>query len=94
MISLPNIEPNPCIPRIPLRKNVHNPHARESHNYTLVDDLAQSSTAMFVLKVFQTCPTQCKLFISTLGEVDRADTRLIIFDLDRGEPHLPTLVSF
>jgi hypothetical protein len=49
---------------------------------------------MSVLKVLQTYPTQCKSFISTLGEVNPTDTRLITFDLDRGEPHLPTLVSF
>jgi hypothetical protein len=29
-----------------------------------------------------------------LGEVNPADTRLITFDLDRGEPRLPTLVFF
>jgi hypothetical protein len=29
-----------------------------------------------------------------LGEVDPANTQLITFDLDNGEPHLPALVSF
>jgi hypothetical protein len=32
--------------------------------------------------------------LSALGAVDPADTRLITFDLDSGEPHLPTLVAF
>jgi hypothetical protein len=49
MIPHPNNEPNPRIPRMPLRHNVHNPHARASHNYSLVDDLAQSPTTMSVL---------------------------------------------
>jgi hypothetical protein len=40
MIPCPNTEPNPRIPCMPLRRNVHNPHVRETHNYSLVDDLA------------------------------------------------------
>jgi hypothetical protein len=94
MIPCPNTEPPICIPRIPLRRNVNNPQARATHNYSLVDDLAQSPAAMSVLEVLQTCPTQQKSFLSTLGEVDPADTRLITFDLDCGEPRLPTLVAF
>jgi hypothetical protein len=94
MIPRPNTEPNIHIPHIPLRQNVNNPHAREAHNYSLVDDLAQSPATMSVLEVLQTCPTQWKSFLSTLGAVDPADTRLITFDLDSGEPHLPTLVAF
>jgi hypothetical protein len=57
IIPLPNTETPLCIPHIPLRRNVHNPQAREAHNYSLVDDLAQSLAAMLVLDVLQTCPT-------------------------------------
>jgi hypothetical protein len=49
---------------------------------------------MSVLEVLQTCPIQRKSLRSTLGAVDPADTRLITFDLDSGEPHLLTLVAF
>jgi hypothetical protein len=82
------------IPRIPLRRNVHNPQAREAHNYNLVDDLAQSPVSMSVLEVLQTCPTQQKSLLSALGEVDPTDTQLITFYLDSGEPHLPSLIAF
>jgi hypothetical protein len=58
MIPHPNAEPIPPIPHMPLRRNVHNPHGRDAHNYSLVDDLAQSPIAMFVLEVLQTCPSQ------------------------------------
>jgi hypothetical protein len=51
MIPLPSSEPPLRIPRIPLHKNVHNPQARAAHNYSLVDDLAQSPAAMSVLEV-------------------------------------------
>jgi hypothetical protein len=39
MIPCPNNEPHPRIPPMPLRQNVHNPHSRETHNYSLVDEL-------------------------------------------------------
>jgi hypothetical protein len=94
VIPRPSTKPPLRIPRIPLRRNVHNPQAREAHNYILVDDLAQSLAAMSVLEVLQTCPTQRKSIPSTLGAVDPADTRLITFDLDSGEPHLPALIVF
>jgi hypothetical protein len=94
VIPRPSAEPPLRIPRIPLRRNVHNPQARAAHNYSLVDDLAQSPAAMSVLEVLQTCPTQRKSLLSTLGAVDPADTRLITFDLDSGEPRLPALIAF
>ena len=65
-----------------------------THNYSLVDDLAQSPTAMSVLEVLQTCPTQWNSLLFSLGEFDPTNTRLITFDIDSGEPHLPALVAF
>jgi hypothetical protein len=94
LIPCPSTEPPLRIPRIPLHKNVHNPQARVAHNYSLVDDLAQSLAAMLVLEVLQTCPTQRKSLLSTLGAVDPTDTRLITFDLDSREPRLPALIAF
>ncbi len=93
MIPRPSAEPPLRIPRIPLRRNVHNPQARATHNYSLVDDLAQSPAAMSFLEVLQTCPTQRKSLLFALGAVDPADTRLITFDLDRCEPLLPVVVA-
>jgi len=90
MIPHPNAEP---IPRIP-RRNVHNPHAKAAHNYSLVDDLAQSPTAISVLEVLQTCPSQRKSLLSALGAIDTADTQLITFGFDNGEPRLPAQVAF
>jgi hypothetical protein len=94
VIPFPNTETPLHIPRIPLRRNVHNPQARVAHNYSLVDDLAQSLVAMSVLEVLQTCPTQQKSLLFSLGLVDPADTQLITFDLDDREPCLPTLIAF
>jgi hypothetical protein len=74
VIPRPSFKPPLRIPRIPLRWNVHNPQARAAHNYSLVDNLAQSTTAMSVLEVLQTCPTQRKSLLSALGAVDPTDT--------------------
>jgi hypothetical protein len=93
VIPRPPTEPPLRIPCIPLRRNVHNPQARAAQNYSLVDDLAQSPAAMSVLEVLQTCPTQWKSLLFALRAVDRADTRLITFDLDSCKPHLPAAVA-
>jgi hypothetical protein len=93
VIPHPPTEPPLRIPCIPLCRNVHNPQARAAHNYSLVDDLAQSPAAMSVLEVLQTCPTQRKSLLSTMGVVDPADTQLITFELDSYEPRLPTAVA-
>jgi hypothetical protein len=94
MIPRPNADPIPRIPRMPLRRNVHNPHAKNAHNYSLVDDLAQSPVAISVLEVLPTCPSQRKSLLSSLGAIDTADTQLITFDSDNGEPCLPAQVAF
>jgi hypothetical protein len=94
VIPHPSVEPPLRIPRIPLHKNFHNPQARAAHNYSLVDDLAQSPVSMSVLEVLQNFPTQWKSLLSALGEINPIDTRLITFDLDSGEPCLPTLIAF
>jgi hypothetical protein len=51
VIPHPSAQPPLRIPHIPLRRNVHNPQARAAHNYSLVDDLAQSPATMSVLEV-------------------------------------------
>jgi hypothetical protein len=94
VIPLPSAEPLLCIPCIPLRRNVHNPQARVAHNYSLVDDLAQSPAVMSVMEVLHTCPTQRKSLLSALVVVNPTDTRLINFDLESGEPLFPALITF
>jgi hypothetical protein len=74
VIPYPNTETPLRIPRIPLCRNVHNPQARAAHNYSLVDDLAQSPATMIVLEALQTCPNQRKYLLSSLGVVDPTDT--------------------
>jgi hypothetical protein len=94
MIPCPNAEPIPRIPLMPLRQNVHNPHARAAHNCSLVDELSHSSIAMSMLEVLQTYPSQQKSLLSALGVVDPTSTQLITFDSDSREPRLPAQLAF
>ena len=49
---------------------------------------------MSTLEVLKICPLQRKVLLSTLGVIDPSDSRLITFDLDQGEPRMPSFISF
>ena len=63
-----------------LSKTKHNPNARAAQNYSVVEDLAQAPCAMSTLEVLQSCPTQRKALLSSIGAIDPNDTGLIMFD--------------
>lgn len=44
--------------------------------------------------MLQSCPTQHKLLLSTIGAFDIQDSNLIIFDLENKTPRLPHQMSF
>ena len=54
-------------PRSTLRKAVFNPNALVAQFYNVVEDLAQEPCVMSTLEVLQSCPTQCKNMLTTLG---------------------------
>jgi hypothetical protein len=45
------------IPKGAFKKYSHNPNAKATHNYSVVDDLSQTPCAMSALEVLQSCPT-------------------------------------
>jgi hypothetical protein len=49
-----------CIPKGSFKKASHNPNARVSQNYSVVEDLSQTPCAMSTLEVLQRCPAQRK----------------------------------
>ena len=77
-----------------MRRVTNNATAKDALNYSIVDNLAQYPRAMSALKVLKTFPSQRKAFLCTLGVVDPSDSRLITFDLDQGEPRMPSFVAF
>ena len=62
----------------------NNPIVEASLNYSIVDDLAQSPSAISALEVLITYPFQCKYLLSALGVEDTSDSCLINFNLDQG----------
>ena len=50
------IEPMPKIPKGVFKKTYHNPNARVSPKYSVMEDLAQNPCAMSTLEVLQSCP--------------------------------------
>ena len=49
---------------------------------------------MSALEVLTTCPTQQKALLAALGVVDPSDSKLITFDTENGEPHMPSTIAF
>ena len=49
---------------------------------------------MSALEVLKTFPSQRKELLFALGVFDPYDSRLITFDLDQGEPQMPSSVAF
>jgi hypothetical protein len=44
------------IPKGAFKKDSHNPNARASQNYSVVEDLSETPCAMSALEVLQSCP--------------------------------------
>ena len=49
---------------------------------------------MSTLEVLQSCPTQCKNLLTTLGAMDLGDMNLIHFNLENLKPRLPHQLAF
>ena len=56
--------------------------------------LAQASCAMSTLEVLQSCPTQCKNLLTTLGALEPNNTNLIHFNVENYKSRLPHKVAF
>ena len=84
------------LPRIPkgvLKCSRHNPNARVSQNYSIIEDLHQSPCAMSALEVLQTCPPQRKALLSSLGVGDDSSHFVIKFENHGIHPCFPYYVS-
>jgi hypothetical protein len=72
----------------------HNPNARASQNYLIVEDLGQTPCAMSALEVLQMCPSQRNALLSSLGALDPCGSKVIKFDVMDVRPRLPYHVAF
>ena len=88
-LHLPPFPPCP-----PIRRVANNATARSTVSYNIVDDLAQTPTAMSALEVLKTFPTQRKSLLAVLGAIEPSESKLITFDMENGEPQMPSTISF
>ena len=54
-------------PKGVVHKLTFNPRARAAQHYNIVEDLAQSPSAMSTLEVLQNCPSQRQALLSAIG---------------------------
>jgi hypothetical protein len=83
-----------CIPKGVFKKSSHNPNARATQNYSVVEDLSQTPCAMYALEVLQSCPSQRKALLSTLGSAETCNTGTIMMDTTDLKSHLPYHIAF
>jgi hypothetical protein len=56
--------------------------------------MAQAPSTMSALEVLQSCPTQRKALLKSIGGIDPTDMNLIVFDLDDHILRLPPQLAF
>jgi hypothetical protein len=83
-----------CIPKGVFKKSSHNRNARVAQNYSVVEDLSQTPCAMSTLEVLQSCPSQRKALLVSLGSSETCNSRTIMLDTTDLKPHLPYHVAF
>jgi hypothetical protein len=84
----------PCMPKGVYKRASHNPNSRATQNYSIVEDLAQSSCAMSSLEVLQSFLVQQSALLSAIGATDASSSQLIMFDPSNVKHHLPYHVTF
>jgi hypothetical protein len=92
-IENPDKETMSCIPKGVYKWTMHNPNARATPNYSIVEDLAQMPCAMSSLEVLQSFPSQ-RCVVVSIGVVDSSSQLVMKFDATDVRPHLPYHVSF
>ena len=86
-------EAAPCIPKGVLKWSRHNPNARATQNYSVVEDLGHTPCVMSALEVLQRCPSQRKALPSAFGMNDDNSSSLIKFETIGLYPRFPYYVS-
>jgi hypothetical protein len=82
------------IPKGTFKKASHNPNTRATQNYSVVEDLSKTSCAMSALEVLQSCPSQKKALLISLGSTETCNPSIIMLDTTNLKPCLPYHVAF
>jgi hypothetical protein len=82
------------IPKGAFKKASHNPNARATQNYSMVEDLSQTPCAMSTLEVLQSFPAQRKALLIALGSTETCNPGSIMLDTTNLKPRMPYHVAF
>jgi hypothetical protein len=82
------------IPKGAFKKDSHNPNARATQNYYVVEDLSQTPCAMSTLEVLQIRPSQRKALLAALGSAETCNLGMIMLDMTDLKPCLPYHIAF
>jgi hypothetical protein len=83
-----------CILKGVYKQASHNPNSRAAPNYSIVDNLAQTSCVMSTLEVLQIFPMQHTALLSVIRVVNSSNHLTMNFDAIDVKPHLPYHVAF
>jgi hypothetical protein len=83
-----------CIPKGAFKKASHNPNARATQNYYVVEYLSKTPCVMSALEVLQSCPSQRKDLLTALGSTETCNLGTIMLDTTDLKPRLPYHVAF
>ena len=91
----------PIIPELTIKpptrvvhKSTFHLHARVAQHYNIMEDLAQSPSAMSTLEVLQNCPSQKQGLLLAIGGIDPKDSNLVSFNHKGYDPQLPAQLAF
>jgi hypothetical protein len=93
-LQIEKLESPPHISKGVLKCSTHNPNARATHSYSIIEDLGQTPCAMSTLEVFQTCPSQSNSSLSASGALDPSGSNVIKFDIADVKPRMPYHETF
>jgi hypothetical protein len=81
-------------PKSTIHKPTFNPSSHATQNYNIVEDLAQAPCSMFALEVLQHCPSQCRILLVSIGDVDLESSNHIMFNLENYASRLSHQLAF
>jgi hypothetical protein len=82
------------IPKGAFKKVSHNPNARATQNYYVVEDLSQTPCAMSALEVLQSCPSKRKALLTSFRSTETCNPGTIMLDTTDLKPCLPYHIVF
>jgi len=82
------------LPKGVVLKSTCNPHAKAAQNYNIIEDLAQSSSAMSTIEALQNFPSQKQALLLEIGGIETMDSNLVSFNHKGYDPQLPSQLAF